>query len=179
MKCQSFVEHVAENYNVHFSRIFSTLKQVSRSTIIILFALLDLLVSEVTNMQNLIVTAMKLLVEFICKPMNHLPTIISTYEEKFEEKFSEKGYRDSNGYTHSFPHFDGSTLKQEIKEFIRQFAADLVREAFANTKLESVIDTENNNFSKEKMILLMQAEGWNFALSEVETRQQEFINEQQ
>lgn len=108
--------------------------------------------------------------------MKNLSTIISTYEERFEEKFSEKGYRDSNGYTHSFPHFDGSTLKQEIKEFIRQFAADLVMEAFEATKVEKKIIYRNATTPKLKEIFDRDS-GFNAALSLVEARQREFINE--
>lgn len=54
--------------------------------------------------------------------MTHLQTIISTYEEKFEQ-IGEGRVR-------------FTATRQECREFMRQFAADLVREAFEATKVE-------------------------------------------
>lgn len=85
-----------------------------------------------------------------------LSTIISTYEERFDKEFA---YLDK--VINEIP-------LVEMHEYLRQFAADLAREAFAATAIP-MFPLENTPFK----------EGFNDALSGVEARQREFIGEQQ
>lgn len=97
--------------------------------------------------------------------MKNLSTIISTYEERFKEQFIASPPFEDTMYS----------LRPEVYlEFLRQFAVDLVREAFAATKVEKLRSYQDGG---EEEHVDDNARSFNQALSEVEGRQQEFINE--
>lgn len=117
--------------------------------------------------------------------MKNLQTIVSKYEERFQKAFphltdekikatpnSEKDEKSAEFLT-IFMRREAARLKAHF----RQFAADLVREAFEATKVEErgINHLEEMKWSVE----YMEGNGFNNALALVEARQQEFINEQQ
>lgn len=104
--------------------------------------------------------------------MPNLSTIISTYEEKFDEKikhfFSEKDPIHGE---------ENKKDKLYVQSLFRQFAADLVREAFEATKVEK--DNGINPHTGMPDYLEFNkgfTKGANAALSEVEAKQQEFMS---
>lgn len=97
--------------------------------------------------------------------MTTLSDIISTYEERFDEKFCYNKGHYLDGLLRS------DLTDNELKSFLRQFAADLIREAFEAVKVEKMKDQWSDAD-------VCREDGFNQALSLVEARQREFINEQ-